>query len=125
MTDGVDAPAETEADAAVSVSGQHLVPVHAPRRYQVRRSLLAALAIAVLVSAIVIERRTLARSLRVLTNLDVGWFLLAVAAEAISLTSFGLSRRRLVRGASSAFPPTVSMALTGSSTGWRASGCPG
>jgi len=97
LTDGVDAPAETEADAAVAVSGQHLVPVHAPRGYQVRRSLLAALAIAVLVSVIVIERRTLARSLRVLTNLNVGWFLLAVAAEAISLTSFGLSRRRLVR----------------------------
>ncbi len=89
MTDGVDAPAETEADAAVAVSGQHLVPVRAPRGYQVRRSLLAALAIAVLVSVIVIERRTLARSLRVLTNLNVGWFLLAVAAEAISLTASG------------------------------------
>ena len=97
MTDGVDAPTETEADAAVAVPGQHLAAVHAPRGYQVRRSLLAALAIAVLVSVIVIERGTLARSLRVLTNLNVGWFLLAVAAEAISLTSFGLSRRRLVR----------------------------
>jgi uncharacterized membrane protein YbhN (UPF0104 family) len=63
----------------------------------VRRSLLAALAIAVLVSIIVVERHTLAASLRVLTNLNLGWFLLAVAAEAISLMSFGLSRRRLVR----------------------------
>jgi uncharacterized protein (TIRG00374 family) len=97
VTDGVDAPAETEADAAVTASGQHLVPVPAPRGYQVRRSVLAALAIAVLASVIVIERRTLARSLRVLTDLNVGWFLLAVAAEVISLTSFGLSRRRLVR----------------------------
>ena len=96
MTDGVDAPAETEARRGAwrPVSTRQ---VHAPRGYQVRRGLLAALAIAVLVSVIVIERRTLARSLRVLTNLDVGWFLLAVAAEAISLTSFGLSRRRLVR----------------------------
>jgi uncharacterized membrane protein YbhN (UPF0104 family) len=51
----------------------------------------------VLISVIVVERHTLAESLRVLTNLNVGWFLLAVAAEAISLTSFGLSRRRLVR----------------------------
>jgi putative heme transporter len=96
LTDGVDAPAETEADAAVAAPGQHLVPVHAPRGYQVRRSLLAALAIAVLISVIVIERHTLAESLQVLTNLNVGWFVLAVAAEAISLTSFGLSRTILV-----------------------------
>ncbi len=48
LTDGVDAPANTEADAAVAAPGQHLVPVHAPRGCQVRRSLLAALAIAVL-----------------------------------------------------------------------------
>ena len=96
MTDGVDAPAETEADAAVAAPGQHLVPVHAPRGYQVRRSLLAALAIAVLISVIVIERHTLAESLQVLTNLNVGWFVLAVAAETISLTSFGLSRTILV-----------------------------
>ena len=93
----MDAAAETEADAAVAASGQRLVPVHAPRGYQVRRSLLAALAIAVLISVIVIERHTLAESLQVLTNLNVGWFLLAVAAEAISLTSFGLSRTILVR----------------------------
>lgn len=96
MTDGVDAPAEMEADAAVAAPGQHLVPVHAPRGYQVRRSLLAALAIAVLISVIVIERHTLAESLQVLTNLNVGWFVLAVAAETISLTSFGLSRTILV-----------------------------
>ncbi len=38
MTDGVDAAAETEADAAVSVSGQHLVPVHAPRGSKVPAS---------------------------------------------------------------------------------------
>ena len=85
MTDGVDAPAETEADAAVAVSGQHLVPVRAPRGYQVRRSLLAALAIAVLVSVIVIERRTLARSAAGADQPERrGWFLLAVAAEAVS-----------------------------------------
>ena len=93
----MEAAAETEADAAVAASGQRLVPVHAPRGYQVRRSLLAALAIAVLISVIVIERHTLAESLQVLTNLNVGWFLLAVTAEAISLTSFGLSRTILVR----------------------------
>jgi uncharacterized protein (TIRG00374 family) len=97
LTEGVGAPAETEAGAAVSApSDKHPVPDRAARRYQVRRSMLAALAIAVLVSVVVIERHTLARSLNVLTNLNLAWFLLAVAAEAVSLTSFGLSRRRLV-----------------------------
>ncbi len=97
MTEGVDATAETETGDAVAALDQSLVPVQAPRGYEVRRSLLATLAIAVLISVIIVERHTLAESLRVLTNLNVGWFLLAVAAEAISLTSFGLSRRRLVR----------------------------
>jgi putative heme transporter len=98
LTEGTSAPAETETGTAASApSDQHLVPTRAPHRYQVRRSVLAALAIAVLVSVIVIERHTLAESLNVLTNLNVAWFLLAVVAEAISLTSFGLSRRRLVR----------------------------
>jgi hypothetical protein len=55
----------------------------------VRRSLLATLAIAVLASVIVAERHTLATSLHVLANLNLAWFLLAVAAEAISLTGFG------------------------------------
>ena len=98
MTEGVDATAETETGDAVAAPDHSLVPARAPRGYyQVRRSLLAALAIAVLIGVIVVERHTLAESLRVLTNLNAGWFVLAVAAEAISLTSFGLSRRRLVR----------------------------
>ena len=95
LTDG--APAEAEADAAVMTSDQHLVPVHAPIRYQVRRGVPAVLAIAVPTGIIVVERHTLAKSLQVLTNLNAGWFLLAVVAEAISLTSFGLGRRRLIR----------------------------
>jgi putative heme transporter len=74
-----------------------LIPVRARRRYGVRRSLLAALALGVLVSVIVIERHTLAASLHVLANLNWAWFLLAAASEAISLTSFGLSRTLLVR----------------------------
>jgi uncharacterized protein (TIRG00374 family) len=63
-----------------------------------RRSLLAALAIAVLVSVIVIERHTLAESLHVLADLNWAWFLLALASELISLSSFGLSRMLLIRG---------------------------
>jgi uncharacterized protein (TIRG00374 family) len=108
MTDGVGAPAETEAaetEAAetetdapeTALSGHQLGQERASQRHRVRRSLLAVLAIAVLASVIVVERHTLTRSLHVLANLNLAWFLLAVAAEAISLTSFGLSRRRLVR----------------------------
>jgi putative heme transporter len=59
--------------------------------------MLAALAIVVLVSVIVVERHTLAESLHVLAHLNWAWFLLALAAEAISLSSFGLSRRQLLR----------------------------
>jgi len=73
------------------------VPSAAPRRYGLRRTLLVGLAVAVLVSVIVIERHTLANSLHVLAHLNWAWFLLAVASEAVSLISFGLSRTLLVR----------------------------
>jgi putative heme transporter len=59
--------------------------------------MLAALAIAVLVTVIVLERDTLAKSLGELGHLNWAWFLLAVASEAISLSSFGLSRKLLMR----------------------------
>jgi len=59
--------------------------------------MLAALAIAVLVSVIVVERHTLAESLHVLAHLNWAWFLLALASEAISLSSFALSRKILLR----------------------------
>jgi putative heme transporter len=98
LTDGSGGLAETGAGAdEAAPSDQHLVPSRVPRRYQVRRSVLAALAIAVLVSVIVIERHTLAESLHVLANLNWAWFLLALASEVISLSSFGLSRRELMR----------------------------
>jgi putative heme transporter len=107
LTDEVDARAKTDpgaaqantgAGAAVSARSEaHLVPAGAQRRYGLRRTLFAALALAVLVSVIVIERHTLADSLHVLAHLNWAWFLLAVASEAVSLTSFGLSRMLLVR----------------------------
>jgi len=59
--------------------------------------MLVALAIAVLVTVIVLERHTLAESLHVLARLNWAWFLLALASEAISLSSFGLSRKQLMR----------------------------
>jgi putative heme transporter len=107
LTDEADARAKTDpgaarpktgAGAAVSPrSDAHLVPAGAQRRYGLRRVLLAALALAVLVSVIVIERHTLADSLHVLADLNWAWFLLALASEAVSLISFGLSRTLLVR----------------------------
>jgi putative heme transporter len=98
LTDEVDAPAETGAGADVTApSDQHLVPAHAPRRYRARRSILIALAVVVLVSVIVVERHTLAESLHVLARLNWAWFLLAAALEAVSLASFGLSRKLLLQ----------------------------
>ena len=113
MTDEVDAAAGTGAGADVTTqSDQYPVPARAPRRYGMRRGVLAALAIAVLVSIIVIERHTLAESLHVLAHLSWGWFLLALASELVSLSSFGLSRRELMRV--SGRPPKFStvMAIT-------------
>jgi putative heme transporter len=91
LTDGVDAPAEPGARAAAPLRAR------APRRYRLRRSMLAVLAVAVLVSVIVVERHTLAESLHVLASLNWAWFLLAFASEVISLSSFGLSRMLLMR----------------------------
>lgn len=54
-------------------------------------------AAAVLVTVIVLSRRTLLESLHNLGRLDWAWFLAAIAAEAVSLSAFGLSRRRLLR----------------------------
>jgi putative heme transporter len=99
MSDEADAQAGTDAD----ISGR------AARRYQVRRGLLAALAAAVLVSVIVVERHTLAESLRVLARLNWGWFLLALAADIISWVSFGLSRRELMRAGGR--PPRFSLVM--------------
>jgi hypothetical protein len=113
LTDEVDVPAGTGAGADVTApSDQHLVPARAPRRYRVRRSMLAALAVVVLVSVIVIERHTLAESLHVLARLNWAWFLLAVASEGISLTSFGLSRKQLMRVGSAPASFSSVMAIT-------------
>lgn len=62
-----------------------------------RRPLLALLPVAVLAVIIAIYRHTLGQSLHVLGRANPAWLLLALAAEAVSLTTFGLSRRRLLR----------------------------
>jgi putative heme transporter len=70
---------------------------HTRRGHRVPRVVFAGLALAVLVTVIITGRHALAESLHVLARLNWAWFLLAVVSEAVSLTAFGLSRRRLVR----------------------------
>src|SRR5262252_8288374 len=61
------------------------------------RTVIVALAVAVLVTVIVVDRHTLAQSLSAIGGLDLRWFALAIVCEGLSLTAFGLSRRRLLR----------------------------
>src|SRR5215470_14065424 len=67
-----------------------------PRRRWVR-TVIVVLAIAVLSTVIVLDRHTLAQSLSAIGGLDLRWFALAIVCEGLSLTAFGLSRRRLLR----------------------------
>jgi len=62
-----------------------------------RRVLLIVVVAAVLAIIVVAARHTLAQSTHVLAAANPAWLLLALAAEAVSLTAFGLSRRGLLR----------------------------
>jgi uncharacterized protein (TIRG00374 family) len=55
-----------------------------------------ALAAAVLITVIVVDRGTLAQSLSAIGGLDWRWFALAIVCECISLLAFGFSRRLLL-----------------------------
>jgi putative heme transporter len=57
----------------------------------------AVLAAGAMAWVIVANRHTLAESLSSLGQLDFRWFALAIVCEGVSLTAFGLSRRRLLR----------------------------
>ena len=61
------------------------------------RTVIVVLAIAVLITVIVVDRHTLAESLSAIGGLDLRWFALAIVCECLSLSAFGLSRRRLLR----------------------------
>src|SRR5262252_8100434 len=61
------------------------------------RIVIVVLAVAVLITVIVVDRHTLAQSLSAIGGLDLRWFALAIVCECLSLTAFGLSRRRLLR----------------------------
>lgn len=86
---GAQAPADTQEPDVPAAAG------HRPRRrWQILAAVAAAAAIAF---GVYVGRRTLAESLHSLASLDWTWFLAALACEALSLTAFGLSRRRLLR----------------------------
>jgi hypothetical protein len=67
------------------------------RRRRWRQAVIVAIAIAAITSGLILGRHTLAASLSELTELDWTWFGVAICCEAVSLTAFGLSRRRLLR----------------------------
>jgi len=69
----------------------------AGRRRRWLRIAVAVLAAGAMVWVVVANRHTLGESLTALGNLDFRWFALAVLCEGVSLTAFGLSRRRLLR----------------------------
>ena len=62
-----------------------------------RRPALTVMVLGAAAVIVVIARRTLAKSLHVLATASPGWLLLALAAEAVSLTAFGMSRTLLLR----------------------------
>jgi uncharacterized protein (TIRG00374 family) len=55
------------------------------------------LAVAVIVTVVILDRHPLRQSLSALGGLDPRWFVLAILCEIGSLVAFGLSRRRLLR----------------------------
>ena len=66
------------------------------RRHQWVRAVVVALAAAVLITVIVVDRHTLAQSLSAIGGLDLLWFAAAIACECVSLLAFGFSRRLLL-----------------------------
>jgi putative heme transporter len=67
------------------------------RRRRWPRVAVATVAVGAMAWLIVANRHTLAESFSSLGHLDFRWFALAVLCEGVSLTAFGLSRRRLLR----------------------------
>jgi putative heme transporter len=62
-----------------------------------RRPALTVMVLGAAAVIVVLGRHTLAKSLHVLAAASPGWLLLALAAEAVSLTAFGMSRTLLLR----------------------------
>jgi uncharacterized protein (TIRG00374 family) len=87
---GDDVPISDETDVADPATAER-------RAHPGRRLLLGVLAAAVLAGIIIVGRHTLAKSLHVLDDANPAWLLLALVAEAASLSAFGLSRTLLLR----------------------------
>ena len=66
-------------------------------RHRWVRTVLVLLAVAVIVTIVILDRHALGQSVSALGSLDLRWFLVAIACEFVSLVAFGLSRRRLLR----------------------------
>jgi uncharacterized protein (TIRG00374 family) len=88
--------ASAQATPAQPASAQAASPQPERRRRWLRVAA-AMLAVGAMAWLIVANRHTLAESLSSLGQLDYRWFALAVLCEGVSLTAFGLSRRRLLR----------------------------
>ncbi len=95
MKEWADSAAPPQAPATAEVRSRR--SFHPFRTRAFRRLTLTVLVAGVPAVIIVVARHTLAQSLHVLTAASPGWLLLALAAEAVSLTAFGMSRRGLLR----------------------------
>jgi putative heme transporter len=72
-------------------------PEQPERRRRWLRIAVAIVAVGAMAWLILANRHTLGESISSLGQLDFRWFALAVVCEGVSLTAFGLSRRRLLR----------------------------
>ena len=92
-------PAVSEQGTPGQAAPEQAAPEQAQPGRQRRwlRIVVAVLAAGAIVWVVVASRHTLGESLTALGNLDFRWFALAIVCEAVSLTAFGLSRRRLLR----------------------------
>jgi uncharacterized protein (TIRG00374 family) len=89
----------SEPGTPAQAAPEQAAPGHARagRRRRWLRIAVAVLAAGAMVWVVVANRQTLGESLAALGSLDFRWFALAVLCEGVSLTAFGLSRRRLLR----------------------------
>ena len=84
-------------------------------RHRWARAALVVLAVAVIVTVVILDRHALGQSVSALGSLDLRWFALAVLFEIGSLVAFGLSRRRLLRadGAQARFSSVMAITYAG------------
>jgi putative heme transporter len=80
-------------------------------RHRRRQVAMIVLAVGAITGGVILGRHTLAESLSDLGSLDWTWFLVAICCEAVSLSAFGLSRRRLLRaeGHQAGFAPVMAV----------------